>query len=96
MKYYLDTEFHEYTKQAEVLGLNAGEPINTIELISIGIVAEDGREYYAICNEFDLNAACNDEWLKENVITHIVWDMFHKEHNGIGTCEITSVLPVAV
>lgn len=33
MKYFLDTEFHEDGK--------------TIDLISIGIVAEDGREYYA-------------------------------------------------
>lgn len=32
---------------------------NTIDLISIGIVAEDGREYYAISNEFNLDDAWN-------------------------------------
>jgi hypothetical protein len=49
MNYYLDTEFHEYKKKPLI-----GKAIDTIELISIGIVAEDGREYYAVCNEFDL------------------------------------------
>ncbi len=41
MKYYLDTKFHEYRKQPKVLGLKVGKPIDTIELISIGIVSED-------------------------------------------------------
>lgn len=63
MKYYLDTEFHEYKKSP----LFSGQ-IDTIELISIGIVAEDGREYYAVCNEFDLKAAWSNEWLRENVL----------------------------
>lgn len=52
MKYFLDTEFIEDGK--------------TIDLISIGIVAEDGRELYL------QNAQCNfdkaNEWVKENVI----------------------------
>lgn len=54
MKYFLDQEFHErmykplFCKEHHI-----------IELISIGIVAEDGREYYAVCNEFDLKAAWN-------------------------------------
>lgn len=61
MKYYLDTEFHEYEKNG----------VNTIELISIGIVAEDGREYYAVCNEFDIHAAMNNDWLRKNVIAPI-------------------------
>jgi len=41
MKYYLDTEFHEYHKQPKVLGIRVGKPIPTIDLISIGIVSED-------------------------------------------------------
>lgn len=52
MKYFLDTEFID-------------KP-NTIDLISIGIVAEDGREYYAISTEFDrLRAGL---WVEKNVI----------------------------
>lgn len=41
MKYFFDTEFHEDGR--------------TIDLISIGIVAEDGREYYAINRECDFD-----------------------------------------
>ena len=66
MKYFLDTEFHEYKKKPLF-----GKPIDTIELISIGIVSEDAREYYAICKEFDLKAAWNNEWLRKNVLKSI-------------------------
>ena len=52
MKYFYDTEFIEDG--------------STIELISIGVVAEDGREYYAVSTEFD--AAAANEWVRENVL----------------------------
>jgi 3' exoribonuclease, RNase T-like len=54
MKYFFDTEFIELAEE------------KTIDLISIGIVAEDGRTYYAISEEFDASAASN--WVKENVL----------------------------
>jgi len=41
MKYYLDTKFHEYKRQPKVLGIKVDKPIDTIELISIGIVSGD-------------------------------------------------------
>ena len=41
MKYFLDTEFHEF--HYNLVGHNY--PINTIQLISIGIVREDGKEF---------------------------------------------------
>lgn len=63
MKYFLDTEFHEYKKKPLF-----SKGINTIELISIGIVAENRREYYAISKEFDVKAAWKNEWLRENVL----------------------------
>ena len=44
MKYYFDTEFHEYKKQPKVCGVKVCKPIDTIELISIGIVSEDTIE----------------------------------------------------
>lgn len=62
MKYFLDTEFIERP--------------NTIDLISIGIVCEDGREYYAISNEYYYSDA--SEWVKNNVIT----PMYIKTVNG--------------
>ena len=55
MKFWLDTEFIEDGK--------------TIDLISIGIVAEDGREYYAISTEFKARKA--SQWVKDNVLVHL-------------------------
>jgi|ERR1700691_202392 len=51
MKYFLDTEFIEYP--------------NTIHLISIGIVAEDGLEFYAENKDIDWDLA--SDWVKKNV-----------------------------
>jgi 3'-5' exoribonuclease Rv2179c-like domain len=61
-KYFIDTEFHE----RKILD------VDTIELISIGIVCEDGREFYAISNEFDLISATNNKWLLNNVLKHLM------------------------
>lgn len=98
MKYFLDTEFHEYKKKPLF-----GKPIDTIELISIGIVSEDiynpggilsdyilskittdnsgnsHREYYAICKEFDLKAAWNNVWLRENVLKPIFFELAYDD-----------------
>lgn len=71
MKYFLDTEFHEYQKKPLF-----GKPIDTIELISIGIVDENGNEYYAICKEFDVKAAWNNDWLKQNVLADIFTHLY--------------------
>lgn len=56
MKYFVDTEF-----------IDDGF---TIDLISIGIVAEDGREYYAQSNQADFGKA--SQWVKDNVIAHLL------------------------
>jgi len=55
MKYFYDTEFIE-----------DGE---TIDLISIGIVCEDGREYYAHSSEYEVSKA--SEWVKDNVLRYV-------------------------
>ena len=55
MKYFYDTEFIEDGK--------------TIDLISIGIVAEDGRTYYAISKEFKPKKA--SQWVKDNVLKYL-------------------------
>ena len=52
MKYFLDTEFIEDGK--------------TIDLISIGIVAEDNRSLYLINSECDWSKA--SPWVLENVL----------------------------
>lgn len=70
MKYFLDTEFHEYKKKPFF-----SKPVDTIELISIGIVSEDDREYYAISKDFDLKEAWKNDWLRENVLKKLHSEM---------------------
>ena len=57
MKYWLDTEFIERGRE------------HSIDLISIALVAEDGREFYAENLEVDLSKA--NDWVKVNVIPHL-------------------------
>lgn len=54
MKYFIDTEFIEPIAPGE------------IDLISIALVDENGREYYAISSEFDESKA--DDFVKERVL----------------------------
>lgn len=61
MRFWFDTEFIEDGR--------------TIDLISIGIVAADGRELYLESSECNLDRA--SPWVRENVIPHLtanVWD----------------------
>jgi hypothetical protein len=53
-RYWYDTEF-----------LEDGE---TIELISIGIVADDGREYYAVASDAPWDRIKIHPWLMQNVV----------------------------
>jgi hypothetical protein len=54
-KFYLDCEFLEGTQKT----LFGSKTKPTIDLISIGLVSEDGREYYAISKDFNLKEAWN-------------------------------------
>jgi len=67
MKYYIDTEFHEHKKTVKFLGITIAK-VWTIDLISIGIVCEDGRSYYAMNRDLNLKHAKKNKWLKENVL----------------------------
>lgn len=64
MRFWFDTEFYENGK--------------TIELISIGIIAEDGREFYAETLEADINAN-QSYWLKNNVLPHLTGPRYNNE-----------------
>lgn len=70
MKYFLDTEFIEGFHKPFL-----GKRRHFIDLISIGIVAEDGRKYYAISNEYRYKDA--DPWVQENVILPMYLDRVH-------------------
>jgi len=54
-RYFYDTEFIED-------GV-------TIELVSIGVVDETGREFYAVSTEFDPDQAIG--WVRDNVLTKL-------------------------
>jgi hypothetical protein len=55
MKYFLDTEFYEDG--------------STIDLISIAVVAEDGREFYACSTEARLDRV--SPWVREHVLPQL-------------------------
>lgn len=59
MKYFLDTEFLEGSQDKKLFGVTIGKTKPTIDFISIGIVSEDDREYYAISKDFNLKEAWN-------------------------------------
>lgn len=80
MNYYIDTEFLEgKQKESFPISLFRKETPETIDLISIGIVAEDGREYYAISKDFNLREAWNREWIRNNVLFPIYWELVQQE-----------------
>lgn len=54
MKFFFDTEFIEDGR--------------AIDLLSIGIVSEDGREFYC---EFDVDTRHASLWVQENVLPHL-------------------------
>ena len=78
MKYFFDTEFKEYHKKPRF-----GKAIPTIDLISIGIVCEDGREFYALNKECDLKEVWKDQWLQDNVLLPIYREYIHGDIRNI-------------
>ena len=57
MRIFYDTEFLEDGR--------------TIDLISIGMVAEDGREYYAVTSDADWDRIRKHDRLIRNVVPHL-------------------------
>jgi hypothetical protein len=54
--YFLDIKLLEGAQKKRMFGIN-GFTAPTIDLISIGLVSSDGREYYAISKDFNLKEA---------------------------------------
>lgn len=78
MRFYLDTEFIECAKQRRVLGVKVGTPVPTIDLISLALVAEDGRELYLLNADCELAYAWADKWVRKNVL----YPIFREYYNG--------------
>lgn len=74
MKYWFDTEFIE------------SGPREPVYLLSIGIVAEDGREFYAVVADAPHEKA--NDWVKQNVLPHLIpvggQPHFYAPHGKIG------------
>jgi hypothetical protein len=56
----------------------------TIELISIGIVCEDGREYYAVNSDMDDKRISKHDWLMKNVVKHLPLHHYSAPRDGLG------------
>jgi 3' exoribonuclease, RNase T-like len=96
--FFYDTEFLEgKQKESFPMSLFRKETKPTIDLISIGIVSEDGREYYAISKDFNLKEAwnrndlvtdilhggmMNDYWIRDNVLSKIYNELANFHING--------------
>lgn len=76
MKYFFDTEFIE--RFVYMYDENPENRVHTVIPISIGIVAEDGREYYAINKHCRWELA--DDWVKENVIRKLPNNWLHSSY----------------
>jgi hypothetical protein len=61
VNFYFDTEF-----------IDNGQ---TIDLISIGVVNDDGNTFYRVSSEFNMEAMLSDPWLMENVWPFIEQDV---------------------
>lgn len=73
MRYWYDTEFYEDG--------------STIDLISFGMVAEDGRELYLENAEFDWGRVPQGHWLWDNVWPHLEHDPY-KVTNVLATRKV--------
>jgi hypothetical protein len=69
MNYFLDTEFLEGPQTKRFLTIPYGKTKPTIDLISIGIVSEDDREYYAISKDFNLREAWDRYQINWDLVT---------------------------
>jgi hypothetical protein len=64
--YYIDFEFLEGTQTKRFLGIPYGKTKPTIDIISVGIIDNNNREYYAVSKDFNLHEAWNRYDLKYN------------------------------
>jgi hypothetical protein len=62
-KFFFDTEFHEHNVETA-----NGRTVRVVELISIGVVDENGRTFYAVNSEFDRDAAEKNHFLKTQIL----------------------------
>ena len=75
MKYFFDTEFIEWS--------------GGIDIVSLGIVSENGDTFYAESTNFDERNA--DQWVKDNVLSKLRW--WGNEQSSKGYCNVSAHQP---
>ncbi len=75
MKYFIDFEFIEGFHKPLF-----GKRRHFIDMISVGIVREDGAEYYAISSEYNYKDA--SQWVKDNVIRPMYIQNIHRDERN--------------
>ena len=98
MNYYIDTEFIEGKQKKQFLGFNLGETKPTIDLISIGVVCENGEEYYAISKDFNLKSYVQEARSKKVAIGHFNvsnLEMFHGVWNAASKLQVPVIIGVS-
>lgn len=68
MRYFLDTEFME------------NGSVGHLELLSIGVVAEDGREFYRVNADADTDQS--NPWVREHVLPRLTWTEMAEKWRG--------------
>jgi|GEM_PF-596777 len=63
---FFDVEFIEYN-----VTLQDKRTKRVVDLISLGIVDDKGRNFYKVSSEFNVVAARNDEWFADNVLKNL-------------------------
>ncbi|MFJ1700341.1 3'-5' exoribonuclease domain-containing protein [Streptomyces sp. NPDC088252] len=83
MRIFYDTEFREDGR--------------LIDLISIGMVRDDGTQYYAINRECDWHEVVRHDWLRKHVVPYLpirfpsessniwIWDETHHDYEALRT-----------
>jgi hypothetical protein len=70
VKFYVDFEFHEFFVDYYKGSFFNKKKISThtIQPMEVAIVDETGKVYHYYYNDFDVNAAWDNVWLKDNVL----------------------------
>lgn len=93
MKFYLDTEFAEgATLQHNFLGFAWGPRVPLVQLISLALVDENRRTYYALNADCNLGAIWNsNEWVRDNVL-RTIW----QEHYPAASAQVLKPFTLSV
>lgn len=86
MNYYFDTEFHE-----KYVNCNGRGKIFTLDIISLGLCDEDGRLFYQIHKDHNLDDGWENEWLIENVYKQIYYELVPESQRKVQKFDLSTM-----